>query len=90
MRLEVKLRRELGKSILRLLVDEEAEDILLNPDSSLRAKLRGVGFVRTGTLSPATAASPLGTVAAWRGTVLNHDTPSWKPNCRWTAAASKG
>src|SRR5580693_1708066 len=75
MRLEVKLRRELGKSILRLLVDEEAEDILLNPDSSLRAKLRGVGFVRTGTLSPATAASPLGTVAAWRGTVLNHDHP---------------
>jgi Flp pilus assembly CpaF family ATPase len=72
--LEAKPRRELGESILRLLVDEDVEDILLNPDSSLWVKRRGVGFVRTGALSPA-AASALGTVAAWRGTVLNHDHP---------------
>jgi len=75
LRLEVKLRRELGESILRLLVDEDVEDIVLNPDSSLWVKRRGVGFVRSGTLSPATAASALGTVAAWRGTVLNHEHP---------------
>jgi hypothetical protein len=75
LRLEVKLRRELCESILRLLVDEDAEDILLNPDSSLCVKRRGFPSVRTGTLSPATGAFALGTVAAWRGTVLNHDHP---------------
>ena len=75
MRLDGKLRRELGKSILSLLEEEDVEDILLNPDSSLWVKRRSAGFVLSGTLSPATAASALGTVAAWRGTVLNHDHP---------------
>ncbi len=74
-RLEGKLRRELGKSILSLLAEEDVEDILLNPDSYLWVKRRSAGFVLSGTLSPATAASALGTVAAWRGTVLNHDHP---------------
>jgi Flp pilus assembly CpaF family ATPase len=74
-RLEVKLRREFGEVVLKLLADERAEDILLNPDSSLWAKRMGEGFTRIGEMSPAAAASALGTVAAWRGTVLNHDHP---------------
>jgi len=74
-RLEAKLRRELGEAILNLLAEEDVEDIVLNPDSSLWVKRRGAGFVQIGSMPPATAASALGTVAAWRGTVLNHDQP---------------
>src|SRR5229473_8462260 len=74
-RLDVKLRRELGEQVLALLGDERTEDIVLNPDSSLWAKRVGEGFVRFGNMAPARAASALGTIAAWRGTVLNHEHP---------------
>src|SRR5438093_6679025 len=74
-RLEVKLRRELDNQVLALLGDECTEDIVLNPDSSLWVKRMGEGFVRFGNMAPARAASALGTIAAWRGTVLNHDHP---------------
>src|SRR5229473_59015 len=74
-RLDVKLRRELGDQVLALLGDECTEDIVLNPDSSLWVKRMGEGFVRFGNMAPARAASALGTIAAWRGTVLNHEHP---------------
>jgi Flp pilus assembly CpaF family ATPase len=74
-RLEVKLRRELGEHVLRLLDDNLTEDILLNPDGSLWAKRMGHGFSRIGEMPAAQAASALGTIAAWRGTVLNHEHP---------------
>ena len=74
-RLDVKLRRELGESIMTVLTERDVEDILLNPDSSLWVKRQGAGFECCGTMSPMVAASALGTVAAWRGTVLNHDHP---------------
>src|SRR5207248_4423414 len=74
-RLEVKLRREFGEIVLKFLNDYRTEDILLNSDSSLWVKRMGEGFSRIGDMSPATAASALGTVAAWRGTVLNHERP---------------
>jgi type IV secretion system protein VirB11 len=74
-RLEVKLRRELGEQVLRLLDDNLTEDILLNPDGSLWVKRMGYGFSRTGEMPAAQAASALGTIAAWRGTVLNHEHP---------------
>ena len=74
-RLEVKLRRELGEQILRLLDDSLTEDILLNPDGSLWVKQMGHGFSRIGEIPAAQAASALGTIAAWRGTVLNHERP---------------
>ena len=74
-RLEVKLRRELGEHILRLLDDNLTEDILLNPDGSLWVKRMGHGFSRIGEMPAAQAASALGTIAAWRGTVLNHEHP---------------
>src|SRR5580700_5893401 len=74
-RLEVKLRRELGDQILHLLDDNLAEDILLNPNGSLWVKRMGQGFSRFGEMAAAQAASALGTIAAWRGTVLNHERP---------------
>jgi Flp pilus assembly CpaF family ATPase len=74
-RLDVKLRRELGEQVLALLGDERTEDIVLNPDSSLWTKRMGEGFVRFGNMAPGRAASALGTIAAWRGTVLNHEHP---------------
>src|SRR6202451_3540462 len=74
-RLEVKLRRELGEHVLRLLDDNLTEDILLNPDGSLWVKRMGHGFSWIGEMPAAQAASALGTIAAWRGTVLNHEHP---------------
>jgi type IV secretion system protein TrbB len=74
-RLEVKLRRELGEQVLQLLDDDLTEDILLNPDGSLWVKQMGQGFSRIGEMAAAQAASALGTIAAWRGTVLNHEHP---------------
>src|SRR5260370_40630696 len=74
-RLDVKLRRELGELVLAVLGDEPTEDVVLNPDSSLWTKRMGEGFVRFGNMAPERAASALGTIAAWRGTVLNHEHP---------------
>src|SRR4051812_31248832 len=74
-RLESKLRRELGETILGLLSDDRTEDIVLNPDSILWAKRMGEGFVRVGEMPPAQAASALNTIAAWKGTVMNHERP---------------
>jgi type IV secretion system protein TrbB len=74
-RLETKLRRELGDQILAFLTDEHTEDILLNPDGSLWVKRMGEGFSRASEMSAAQASSALNTIAAWRGTVLNHDRP---------------
>jgi len=74
-RLEGKLRRELGEPVLGLLADDRCEDIVLNPDCTLWAKRQGAGFECCGTMQPATTASALGTIAALRGTVLNHDHP---------------
>jgi type IV secretion system protein VirB11 len=74
-RLEVKLRRELGEQVLRLLEDNLTEDILLNPDGSLWVKQMGHGFSRVGEMPATQAASALGTIAAWRQTVLNHERP---------------
>ena len=74
-RLETKLKRELGEHVLTLLNDERTEDILLNPDSSLWVKRMSEGFTRTGDIPSAQASSALSTIAAWRGTVLNHEHP---------------
>ena len=74
-RLETKLRRELGDRIQALLSDEFTEDILLNPDGSVWIKRMGKGFNRAGEMSAPQASSALNTIAAWRGTVLNHDHP---------------
>jgi Flp pilus assembly CpaF family ATPase len=74
-RLEAKLKRELGEIVLNLLADDRTEDIVLNPDSTLWAKRMGEGFVRVGEMAPAQAASALNTIAASKGTVMNHERP---------------
>lgn len=74
-RLEVKLRRELGDLVMGLLLDERVEDVLLNPDSSLWVKRMGQDFTKIGAMAAETAISALSTIAAWRGTVLNHSNP---------------
>jgi type IV secretion system protein TrbB len=74
-RLDAKLRRELGEVVLTCLTDTRTEDIVLNPDSSLWVKRIGEGFARVGEMQPAQAASALNTIAAWKGTVLNHERP---------------
>jgi Flp pilus assembly CpaF family ATPase len=74
-RMELKLKRELGEHILALLADPRTEDILLNPDSSLWTKRLGEGFTHAGEMSPTQAISALSTIAAWRGTILNHQNP---------------
>jgi type IV secretion system protein VirB11 len=74
-RLDAKLRRELGDTVLARLADSTTEDIVLNPDSSLWAKRMGGGYERVGEMPPAQAASALNTIAAWKGTVLNHERP---------------
>jgi Flp pilus assembly CpaF family ATPase len=75
LRLETKLKRELGGQILALLADGRTEDVLLNPDGRLWAKQLGQGFEPVGDLHSGQAASALSTIAAWRGTVLNHNSP---------------
>jgi type IV secretion system protein TrbB len=74
-RFEAKLRRELGDSVLGLLGDVRTEDVILNPDSTLWTKRMGEGFVPMGHMPPAQAASAMNTIAAWKGTVMNHDRP---------------
>jgi len=74
-RQEDKLQREFGPVILAALADPRTEDVLLNPDSSLWIKRLAEPFERFGKLDPAQALSALSTIAASRGTVLNHDKP---------------
>ena len=74
-RLDQKLRRELGDGVLRLLADDRTEDICLNPDSSLWVKRMNERFERVGEMSPSQAQTALGTVAAMKGTVINHERP---------------
>jgi type IV secretion system protein VirB11 len=75
LRLEAKLKRELGDTVLQALAAYDTEDIVLNPDSSLWIKRMGAGFQQVGAMSPAQAASAMNTIAAWKGTVMNHDRP---------------
>lgn len=74
-RLDAKLRRELGETVLGALADERTEDIVLNPDSRLWVKRRGERFCAVGEMSAAQAQSAMGTIAAQKGTVINHDRP---------------
>jgi hypothetical protein len=43
--------------------------------TSLWIKRMGEGFTRVGEMSPTLASSALSTIAAWRGTILNHQNP---------------
>lgn len=74
-RLDAKLRRELGDSVLSALHDPRTEDIVLNPDGRLWVKRQGSGFSCVGEMFAAQAQAAIGTIAAQRGTVVNYDRP---------------
>jgi type IV secretion system protein VirB11 len=75
LRLDAKLRREMGETVLSALRDPRTEDIVLNPDSRIWVKRQGQPFAAVGTMPPAQAQSALGTIASQRGTVVHHDRP---------------
>jgi type IV secretion system protein VirB11 len=51
------------------------EDLGLNPDSLLCVKRTRGDFTKIGTMTPTQAQSAFGTIAAMRGTIINHDQP---------------
>ncbi len=73
-RYDAKLRRELG-DVVRFLEDPEVEDIVLNPDSRLWVRRIGQSFEPAGQMCAAQAASAIHTIAAWKGTTVNHERP---------------
>jgi Flp pilus assembly CpaF family ATPase len=70
-----KLVRELGQTVIACLADGLTEDLVLNPDGALWVKRTRSAFTHVGTMSPTQAQSAFGTIAAMRGTVINHDQP---------------
>lgn len=74
-RLDAKLRRELGDTVLSALDDSRTEDIVLNPDGRLWVKRQGMGFAVAGEMLAAQAQAAIGTIAAQRGTVANYERP---------------
>jgi Flp pilus assembly CpaF family ATPase len=74
-RLDEKLRRELGETVLTALAHDRTEDVVLNPDSRLWLHRQGEGWTCIGLLSPTQALAAMGTIAFQRGTVINYDRP---------------
>lgn len=70
-----KLTREFGDLLMSQLRDPATEDIVLNPDGKLWVKTVGSGFRMFGEMQPVQALSAFGTLAAIKGTVINHDKP---------------
>jgi Flp pilus assembly CpaF family ATPase len=70
-----KLTRELGEPVINQLKDPVTEDIVLNPDGKLWVKTVGNGFTAFGSMTESQALSAFGTLAAMKGTVINHDKP---------------
>lgn len=74
-RLIVKLKRELGATILEALTDDAVIEVMLNPDGKLWIEKFGVGKYEAGTLRPSQAESIVSTVAAMLGTTVGYDKP---------------
>jgi type IV secretion system protein VirB11 len=75
-RLEEKLRRELGAAVLNALADPRVIEIMLNPDGRLWIDELGQGMRDTGSrMSAAQAENLLGTVAATLGCVITPERP---------------
>ena len=75
-RLEEKLRRELGPAVLDALADPRVIEVMLNPDGRLWIDELGIGMRDTGTrISAAQAENLLGTVAATLGCVITPERP---------------
>jgi type IV secretion system protein VirB11 len=75
-RLQEKLRRELGAPVLDALSDPRIIEVMLNPDGRLWIDELGVGMRDTGSqISSAQAENLLGTVAATLGCVITPERP---------------
>jgi type IV secretion system protein VirB11 len=75
-RLNEKLKRELGPTVMAALESPDVVEVMLNPDGRLWLDEFGTGMRDTGaTMSPAQAESLLGTVALMLNTVINADHP---------------
>ena len=74
-RLIVKLKRELGTTILDALADDAVIEIMLNPDGKLWVEKFGVGKYHAGNLLPSQSESIVSTVAAMLGTTVGYDKP---------------
>jgi P-type conjugative transfer ATPase TrbB len=75
-RLEEKLRRELGSAVLDALTDPRVIEIMLNPDGHLWVDELGAGMRDTGAqIAPAQAENLLGTIAATLGSVITSERP---------------
>lgn len=74
-RLIVKLKRELGTTILAALADDAVIEIMLNPDGKLWIEKFGVGKYHACDLLPSQAESIVSTVAAMLGTTVGYDKP---------------
>ena len=69
------LKRQLGQIVIMCLEDGTTEDLVLNPDSTLWVKRTRGDFTQIGTMTPTQAQSAFGTIAAMRGTIINHEQP---------------
>lgn len=75
-RLQEKLRRELGAPVLDALADPHVIEVMLNPDGRLWIDELGIGMRDTGSrISAAQAENLLGTVAATLGCVITPERP---------------
>jgi len=74
-RLLVKLKRELGTTILDALADDAVIEVMLNPDGKLWVEKFGVGKYHAGDLLPSQAESIVSTVAAMLGTTVGYEKP---------------
>jgi type IV secretion system protein TrbB len=76
LRLEEKLKRELGPVVLTALADPTVVEVMLNPDGRIWVDALGAGMRDTGErMKPAQAESLLGTVAMMLNTVVNSEHP---------------
>src|SRR5258708_30152573 len=69
------ITRQLGRIVITCLEDGTTEDLVLNPDSTLWVKRTRGDFTKIGTMTATQAQSAFGTVAAMRGTIINHNQP---------------
>lgn len=75
MRLMVKLKRELGDTIMGALGNPSVLEIMLNPDGKLLVEEFGKGKQQVGTLTNVQAESIVNTVAAMLNTTVGYDRP---------------
>lgn len=74
-RINQKLKRELGTEILHALADEDVIEIMLNEDGHLWIEYFSKGMIHAGEMAYAKAESFLNTVASCLNTVINSQNP---------------